>query len=191
MAFSLLHLLLSLIISLSSLSNFSASSSSSSPENNNQNDGGKTFIVQVQPDSKPSIFPTHHDWYSSSLSSLSSSSSSSQPPTILHTYSTVFHGFSAKLSPSQADQLQSLSHVISLIPEQVRISPPAGTTVTVEPERLAFRRVGQKLNFLVRVHALAVKLSPGSTSVTSGSIVWSDGKHTVTSPLVVTMQQPL
>ncbi|KAM1822521.1 hypothetical protein ACFX1X_024927 [Malus domestica] len=123
MAFSLLHLLLSLIISLSSLSNFSASSSSSSssssPENNNQNDGGKTFIVQVQPDSKPSIFPTHHDWYSSSLSSLSSSSSS-QPPTILHTYSTVFHGFSAKLSPSQADQLQSLSHVISLIPEQVR-----------------------------------------------------------------------
>ncbi|KAH0982265.1 hypothetical protein GBA52_009442 [Prunus armeniaca] len=74
---------------------------------------------------------------------------------------------------------------------QVTIKPAAGMTVTVEPEKLAFRRVGQKLSFLVRVQALAAKLSPGSTSVKSGSIVWSDGKHTVTSPLVVTMQQPL
>ncbi|KAJ7963347.1 Subtilisin-like protease [Quillaja saponaria] len=74
---------------------------------------------------------------------------------------------------------------------QVTIRPPSGTAVTVEPEKLAFRRVGQRLNFLVRIQSMAIKLSPGSSSVKSGSIVWSDGKHTVTSPLVVTMQQPL
>ncbi|XLT23849.1 hypothetical protein HN873_055141 [Arachis hypogaea] len=74
---------------------------------------------------------------------------------------------------------------------KVTIAAPEGITVRVEPETLSFRRLGQKLNFLVRVEARAVKLSPGSTSVKSGSLVWSDGKHTVTSPLVVTMQQPL
>ncbi|KAK1575995.1 hypothetical protein Q3G72_009956 [Acer saccharum] len=76
---------------------------------------------------------------------------------------------------------------------KVSIRPPSGTSVTVQPEKLVFRRVGQKLNFLVRVQAKAVKqLSPGSSNVKSGSVVWSDGgKHIVTSPLVVTMQQPL
>ncbi|GMY34727.1 subtilisin-like protease SBT1.5 [Fagus crenata] len=74
---------------------------------------------------------------------------------------------------------------------QVTIKPPTGMVVTVKPKKLVFRRVGQKLSFLVRVHVRAVKLSPGSSTMNSGSIVWSDGKHTVTSPLLVTMQQPL
>lgn len=73
----------------------------------------------------------------------------------------------------------------------VKIRPPSGVVVTVEPERLAFRRVGQKLNFLVRVQTEALKLSPGSSVVKSGSIVWSDGKHDVRSSVVVTLQQPL
>ncbi|CAI9114493.1 OLC1v1015228C1 [Oldenlandia corymbosa var. corymbosa] len=71
------------------------------------------------------------------------------------------------------------------------VIPPAGAIVTVHPDTLAFRRVGQKLNFLVRVEVTEVKLSPGSSSLKSGSLVWSDGKHFVTSPIVVTMQQPL
>ncbi|KAM7480652.1 hypothetical protein LguiA_028865 [Lonicera macranthoides] len=74
---------------------------------------------------------------------------------------------------------------------KVSIRPPSGTFVSVEPERLAFRRLGQRLSFVVRVKAVAVKLSAGSSSMNSGSIQWSDGKHIVTSPLVVTMQQPL
>ncbi|CAN1827843.1 Subtilisin-like protease SBT1.5 [Linum perenne] len=73
----------------------------------------------------------------------------------------------------------------------VTIVPPSGVEVTVEPEKLAFRRVGQKLNFLVRVVTREVKLSPGASTMRSGFIVWSDGKHNVTSPVVVTMQQPL
>ncbi|KAG4914183.1 hypothetical protein AAZX31_19G247300 [Glycine max] len=74
---------------------------------------------------------------------------------------------------------------------KVTVAPPPGTEVTVVPDTLAFRRLGQKLNFLVRVQTRAVKLSPGTSTVKTGSIVWSDAKHTVTSPLVVTMQQPL
>ncbi|KAF2323671.1 hypothetical protein GH714_036567 [Hevea brasiliensis] len=74
---------------------------------------------------------------------------------------------------------------------KVTIKPPSRTLVTVQPEKLVFRRVGQKLSFLVRVETMAVKLSPGGSSLKSGSIVWSDGKHTVTSPIVVTLQQPL
>ncbi|KAJ0755699.1 putative cucumisin [Helianthus annuus] len=73
----------------------------------------------------------------------------------------------------------------------VSIRPPRGMNVTVEPMKLAFRRVGQKLNFLVRVKVATVKLSPGSSMTKSGSIEWSDGKHVVTSPVVVTMQEPL
>lgn len=71
---------------------------------------------------------------------------------------------------------------------RVKIHPPTGTLVTVEPEELSFRRVGQKLNFLVRVQVEDIKLSAGSSITKSGAIIWSDGKHTVTSPLVVTMQ---
>ncbi|XP_043720478.1 subtilisin-like protease SBT1.5 [Telopea speciosissima] len=74
---------------------------------------------------------------------------------------------------------------------QVTVKPPSGTTVTVQPEKLVFRRVGQKLSFLVRVKAIAVKLSPGSSTMTSGSLAWSDGKRVVTNPIVITMQQPL
>ncbi|XP_010465317.1 PREDICTED: subtilisin-like protease SBT1.5 isoform X3 [Camelina sativa] len=74
---------------------------------------------------------------------------------------------------------------------EIKIRPPRGTTVTVEPEKLSFRRVGQKLSFVVRVKTTEVKLSPGATSVETGHIVWSDGKRNVTSPLVVTLQQPL
>ncbi|KAJ4837541.1 hypothetical protein Tsubulata_028091 [Turnera subulata] len=75
---------------------------------------------------------------------------------------------------------------------KVTVKPPGGgIQVTVQPEKLVFRRVGQKLNFLVRVEAMAVKLASGGSSTKSGSIIWSDGKHTVTSPIVVTMQQPI
>ncbi|XP_010273831.1 PREDICTED: subtilisin-like protease SBT1.5 [Nelumbo nucifera] len=86
----------------------------------------KTFIVRVQLEAKPSIFPTHKHWYESSLKSISSLSSQAQIPSgssdtqIIHTYETIFHGFSAKLSPSEAQKLQSLDGVLAVIPEQVR-----------------------------------------------------------------------
>ncbi|CDP13953.1 unnamed protein product [Coffea canephora] len=91
----------------------------------------KTFIVRVRPDAKPSIFPTHQHWYESSLTSLLSSHHSTAatatpppppppPPPLLHTYSTVFHGFSAQLTVSQAHALHSFPGILAVIPEQVR-----------------------------------------------------------------------
>lgn len=77
----------------------------------------KTFIVHVQHDAKPSIFPTHTHWYQSSLNSLEINTVS---PSVIHSYDTVFHGFSAQLSPSQAQKLESTPGIIAVIPEQVR-----------------------------------------------------------------------
>uniref|UniRef100_A0A1D1XWS4 Subtilisin-like protease n=1 Tax=Anthurium amnicola TaxID=1678845 RepID=A0A1D1XWS4_9ARAE len=73
------------------------------------------------------------------------------------------------------------------------VNAPAGSRVTVEPSQLVFRRAGQKLSFLVRVETAAkgLKLSPGSCSIKSGALTWTDGRHTVTSPIVVTVQAPI
>ncbi|XP_047340862.1 subtilisin-like protease SBT1.5 [Impatiens glandulifera] len=74
---------------------------------------------------------------------------------------------------------------------KVTVTSPKGMFVKVEPEKLVFRRAGQRLSYLVRVEATAVKLATGSSETKSGTIVWSDGKHLVRSPLVVTLQEPL
>ncbi|XP_072978209.1 subtilisin-like protease SBT1.5 [Typha angustifolia] len=73
------------------------------------------------------------------------------------------------------------------------IRAPEGSRVTVDPEKLVFRRAGQKLSFLLRVAAPALteKMEPGSTRLRSGAITWSDGRRTVNSPIVVTMQAPV
>uniref|UniRef100_A0A0D9X8I6 Peptidase S8/S53 domain-containing protein n=1 Tax=Leersia perrieri TaxID=77586 RepID=A0A0D9X8I6_9ORYZ len=61
------------------------------------------------------------------------------------------------------------------------------------PRQLAFRRDGQKLSFTVRVEAAAPrrKMEPGSSQVRSGAVTWSDGRHAVNTPVVVTVQAPL
>ncbi|KAG8368094.1 hypothetical protein BUALT_Bualt15G0009500 [Buddleja alternifolia] len=53
----------------------------------------KTYIIRVDSFSKPSVFPTHFHWYTAEFT---------EPATILHVYDTVFHGFSAVLTPYQA-----------------------------------------------------------------------------------------
>ncbi|KAH7678683.1 Tripeptidyl-peptidase II protein [Dioscorea alata] len=69
-----------------------------------------TYIIRVHPSLKPSVFPTLHHWYSSTLPSPSSP--------LLHLYSTIFHGFSTLLSPSQAHSLRLLPGVLSVLPDQ-------------------------------------------------------------------------
>ncbi|GKV11839.1 hypothetical protein SLEP1_g23058 [Rubroshorea leprosula] len=53
-------------------------------------------------------------------SSLASVLSTTEAPNIIHTYDTVFHGFSTKLSSLEALKLQTLPHVVAVISEQVR-----------------------------------------------------------------------
>ncbi|KAL8556424.1 hypothetical protein ACS0TY_004026 [Phlomoides rotata] len=53
----------------------------------------KTYIIRVDSTSKPFVFLTHYHWYTAEFT---------EPTTILHVYDTVFHGFSALLTPVQA-----------------------------------------------------------------------------------------
>ncbi|CAN4089172.1 unnamed protein product [Withania somnifera] len=83
-----------------------------------KSDGPQTFIVHVYRSQKPHIFTTHHHWYSSILRSVSSYSQHS--PNILYSYDRAARGFSARLTPGQADQLRRVHGVVSVIPDRVR-----------------------------------------------------------------------
>ncbi|KAL2529164.1 subtilisin-like protease SBT1.5 [Forsythia ovata] len=86
----------------------------------------KTFIIHVERDAKPSIFPTHKNWYESMLRSLSTIaidgklSDSTDVSSVIHTYETVFHGFSSNLSTSEAQKIETLTGIVAVIHEQVR-----------------------------------------------------------------------
>ncbi|XP_030450332.1 subtilisin-like protease SBT1.6 [Syzygium oleosum] len=70
-----------------------------------------TYIVRVDSSSKPSIFPTHYHWYSSEFA---------DPARILHTYDTVFHGFSATLTGPQASALLRHPNVLAAFEDHRR-----------------------------------------------------------------------
>ncbi|KAK1409422.1 hypothetical protein QVD17_35948 [Tagetes erecta] len=61
---------------------------------------------------------------------------------------------------------------------QVNVVAPLGMVVKVDPTTLAFKQVGEKQSFVVTVDATV------GSNVISGSLVWSDGVHKVTSPIV-------
>lgn len=73
----------------------------------------KTFIFRIDEESKPAIFPSHTNWYASSFTSSSK---------ILHIYDTVFHGFSASLTKSEADSISrnNPSSVLAVFEDQRR-----------------------------------------------------------------------
>ncbi|KAK9165140.1 hypothetical protein Scep_000331 [Stephania cephalantha] len=73
----------------------------------------KTFIFRVDEHAKPSIFPSHYHWYSTAFT---------HPSKILHIYNTVFHGFSAHITPSEAQSLLQShpSSILSSFPDRPR-----------------------------------------------------------------------
>ncbi|CAF2032260.1 unnamed protein product [Brassica napus] len=71
----------------------------------------KTFIFRVDGGSMPSIFPTHYHWYSSEFA---------QESSILHVYHTVFHGFSAVVTPDEADNLRNHPAVLAVFEDRRR-----------------------------------------------------------------------
>uniref|UniRef100_A0ACD5TWL5 Uncharacterized protein n=1 Tax=Avena sativa TaxID=4498 RepID=A0ACD5TWL5_AVESA len=83
-------------------------------------DGGsqarKTYIFRVNHRAKPTVFPTHAHWYSSAAFA----SSDDAPLEPLHVYDTVFHGFSASLTASRADELRRHPAVLAAFEDQVR-----------------------------------------------------------------------
>ncbi|MFS7910298.1 putative cucumisin [Helianthus anomalus] len=61
---------------------------------------------------------------------------------------------------------------------KVNVVAPSGMVVKVNPSSLTFKAVGEKQSFVV-----TVDYTTGSDAL-SGSLVWSDGVHNVTSPIV-------
>lgn len=88
----------------------------------------QTFIVRVQNNLKPSAFSDVEQWYKATLRSLSSNplinseetQSSSSQKDFLQVYRTVFHGFSAKLTPQQAQELEKRPEVMAVLPDRLR-----------------------------------------------------------------------
>ncbi|KAJ3677559.1 hypothetical protein LUZ60_003283 [Juncus effusus] len=64
----------------------------------------------------------------------------------------------------------------------VRIKEPKGVIVNVEPKTLEFSKLGEEKEFKV---VLKVKNGNLSGDYVFGGLVWSDGKHYVRSPIVV------
>ncbi|KAJ0252972.1 PA domain-containing protein [Hirschfeldia incana] len=71
-----------------------------------------TYIVHMEKSQMPMSFDQHSLWYESSLKSVSESAE------LLYSYSNAMHGFSARLTPEEADTLMTHPGVISVLPEQ-------------------------------------------------------------------------
>lgn len=80
-------------------------------------DAPRTYIVHVAQSQKPTLFSTHHNWYTSILHSLPPSS---HPATLLYTYSAAAAGFSVRITPSQLSHLRRHPAVLAVEPDQVR-----------------------------------------------------------------------
>lgn len=75
---------------------------------------------------------------------------------------------------------------------RVRVeSQPSGVTVTVRPSQMVFSGSVKKRSYVVTVTADSRHLILGQVGAVFGSISWTDGKHVVRSPIVVTQVEPL
>ncbi|KAG4378169.1 hypothetical protein GLYMA_18G288800v4 [Glycine max] len=66
----------------------------------------------------------------------------------------------------------------------VKLEQPNGVSVTVEPRKLKFEKVGQKLSYKVTFLSIGGARVAGTSSF--GSLVWVSGKYKVRSPMAVT-----
>ncbi|KAF7815674.1 subtilisin-like protease [Senna tora] len=66
----------------------------------------------------------------------------------------------------------------------VSVQAPDGVKVVVQPKSLNFKKIGEKKKFRVVLQAMSdLQGQPSNSSF--GALVWSDGKHTVRSPIVI------
>ncbi|WJX82457.1 hypothetical protein P8452_65211 [Trifolium repens] len=68
----------------------------------------------------------------------------------------------------------------------VKVEQPNGVLVNVEPRKLKFEKLGQKLSYKVTFLAVGKTRVIGTSSF--GSLIWVSGKYKVRSPIAVTWQ---
>ena len=66
----------------------------------------------------------------------------------------------------------------------VKITNPRGTVVRINPRKMVFGKKGDKQSYVVKI--LADNTPRGRPVSEYGVLTWTDGKHRVTSPIVVT-----
>ncbi|OVA17070.1 Peptidase S8/S53 domain [Macleaya cordata] len=71
----------------------------------------KTYIVHMAKSEMPTSYTEHSNWYDSCLKSVSNSAE------MLYTYNNVIHGFSTRLTPDEAESLQTQPGILSVLPE--------------------------------------------------------------------------
>ena len=62
------------------------------------------------------------------------------------------------------------------------VQNPHGITISVKPSILKFKNVGEEKSFKLTFKAMQGK---ATNTYVFGKLIWSDGKHYVTSPIVV------
>ncbi|XP_015875630.2 subtilisin-like protease SBT3 [Ziziphus jujuba] len=72
----------------------------------------ETYIVHMDKSFKPESHPTHHHWYSSIVDSLNNGNDPSSS-SLLYTYDNAIHGFSARLSPEEVENLKKSPGFVS------------------------------------------------------------------------------
>eukprot|EP00252_Welwitschia_mirabilis_P020808 TRINITY_DN517_c0_g5_i1.p1 TRINITY_DN517_c0_g5~~TRINITY_DN517_c0_g5_i1.p1 ORF type:complete len:793 (-),score=164.27 TRINITY_DN517_c0_g5_i1:522-2900(-) len=92
---------------------------------------GRTYIVRVDGDSMPSIFPSKEQWYMAKVAAVKGIIADEnkgqksifkipKEDALIHVYRAIFHGFSVKLTKAQAEQLDKSHGVLTVLPDGVR-----------------------------------------------------------------------
>ncbi|KAF3785432.1 Subtilisin-like protease SBT1-7 [Nymphaea thermarum] len=79
----------------------------------------QTYIVHTAKSQIPSSFTSHQEWYHTTLDSVLEEPVEQGVSRIIYTYSTVLHGFSARLTPAEAESLRGKHGVLAVLPEKV------------------------------------------------------------------------
>ncbi|KAH7436634.1 hypothetical protein KP509_05G028800 [Ceratopteris richardii] len=89
-----------------------------SPSLLHEESSARTYIVHVSHALRPNVFLTAEDWYRSTLSSVKGLDVQGFDETQhgpIYRYGNVFHGFAAQLTPAQANVLQKMHGVLSIM----------------------------------------------------------------------------
>eukprot|EP00249_Psilotum_nudum_P014794 c25009_g1_i2 orf=549-2870(+) len=81
----------------------------------------RTYIISMVKSEMPSAYISHEHWYTSVVASLKEvTTEESSQRHMVHVYDTVFHGFSAKLSPEQAAAIEKVPGFLGMFPDKAR-----------------------------------------------------------------------
>ncbi|XAR64044.1 Cucumisin [Bertholletia excelsa] len=78
-----------------------------------------TYIVHMDKSLMPKVFTSHDHWYASAVASVSPPGNGSHSPaSLVYTYNTVLHGFSALLSQSELESIKNSPGFLSAYPDR-------------------------------------------------------------------------